>query len=281
MNCQETRGLLPEYGEDVVPVGRRGPLEAHLAGCADCRAAAEEAKNLDVLLRKAVRVPEPPAAFWKTLESRALQTSGRRGWILPGTIGAAAALLLGFGVFALTRPDPDPVPREDVAEAPPVVKPEPPRPPAPPPEATPPAPAPLPPPARSLGILPGDPGYLERLTDENIEVGLADTASDRVLGLIRAADGRLGDLRTALDIHDDAIAEDLATAFAMIVRQGIGSVLDDRGEGAEDLAAARLVAKSYAGEKMRALTALEPKTQGSVKTALHDALAAARDVANR
>jgi len=206
VNCQETRKLLPELREDVVPDVQRGPLETHLAGCADCRAASDEAKNLDVLLRKAVRVPEPPAAFWRKLESRALQTSGRRGWILLGTIGAAAALLLGLGVFALTRPDPAPAPapREDVAKEPPapVVKPEPPRPPAPPP-----APAPLPPPARSLAILPGDPGYLERLTDENIEVGLADTASDRVLGLIRAAvpeddldavvDGRVAELLKA------------------------------------------------------------------------------------
>jgi hypothetical protein len=141
--------------------------------------------------------------------------------------------------------------------------------------------APAPAPARSTAILPGDPGYLERLTDENLEVGLAETASDRVLGLIRAADGRLSDLRAALDLRNDAIAEDLAAAYTMIVKKGIAPVLDDGEEGGQDLATARVVAKSYAGEKLRTLTTLEPETRGMLKNAIHDALAATRDLASR
>jgi hypothetical protein len=281
VNCQETRKLLPEYGDGHVPTARRGDLDAHLAGCADCRGAADEAKNLDVLLRKAVRVPEPPAEYWARQERRVLQASGRRGLPLRA-IAAAALVVAALGLYALTRPAPPaPAPRKDVAETPRPPKPAPVPEKAPPvaPKETPAAPAPVP--VRSTAVLPGDPGYLERLTDENLEVGLAETASDRVLGLIRAADGRLSDLRAALDVRNESIAEDLATAYTMIVKRGIGSVLDDRDDGGQDLATARVVARSYAGDKMRALTALEPETRGTLKNAIHDALAATRELASR
>ena len=130
-------------------------------------------------------------------------------------------------------------------------------------------------------LLPGDADHLDRLTDENIEVGLADSPSDRVMGLIKAADGRLSELRAAIGAKRETMAEDLAAAYTLICRQGISAVLADRTEDPQDLATARVVAKTYAGWKVDTLAKLEPDARGSLKTAIHEALLATRELAGQ
>src|SRR5439155_26399686 len=131
--------------------------------------------------------------------------------------------------------------------------------------------------SRPSASLQGDPRYLDRLTKENLEVGLAETASDRVMGPIKAADGRLNELKEALGTQNQTIAEDLATAYTMIVRRGIASLLQDRGEDAQALETARVVAKIYAGGNVKTLSGLEPEAQGTLKSAIHEALLATRE----
>jgi hypothetical protein len=284
VNCQETRAAVPEYVEGALAEPRRSELESHLPGCEACRAALRDARNLDRFLRGALPVPGLPEAHWMKLESRALEAAarpaavappGRRGiprlaWIL----GIAAALLVVVVGIVLTRPD-RPLERESAKESTPPPPPEP----APPAPATAPERAPTPLPAPVATVLPGHADYVDRLTDEIIQVGLAETASDRVLGLIKAGDGRMSELRSAMATKDAAMAEDLAAAFTMIYRDGITAVLADREAEAEDLETARRVARKYAGLKAEALAKLASEAQGNLKVAIQDALLATREIA--
>ena len=328
MNCQETRTLLPEYQEGALTEARRRAAESHLSGCASCRTALAEARNLDAFLRGAVRVPEPPADFWARQETRALTEASRSrpsGRATPPFLwfvgmGVAAAILIAIGVYVifgsssapanndLTQGSPaSPAPKAVKAAPPPrEVAPErrpenpPPRDPDPrlfsfrEPSSQNPSPAAEPQPERlrpavtlpapegvATTLLPGDPDHLDRLTNENIEVGLADSSSDRVLGLIKAADARLNELKAALNAKKESIAVDLAQAYAMIFRDGIGFVLQDRDEDLQDLAIARAAAKTYAGWNVKTLSGLESGTEGNVRSAIHDALLAAREIAGR
>lgn len=130
-------------------------------------------------------------------------------------------------------------------------------------------------------LLPGDPEHLGRLTDENIEVGLADSPSERVMGLLKAADSRLSELRAAVGARKDSTAENLVTAYTMIFRQGIAAILADREESAQEIATARVVARTYAGWNVDGLAKLETAAQGSLKSAIHEALLATRELAGQ
>jgi hypothetical protein len=316
VNCQETQTLLPEYQEGVLQGAKLQEAETHLTGCASCRGVLAEAKNLDVFLREGVRVPEPPADFWSKQEARVLQAAGRRTTGKPSghrgfslwIVGVAALVIIAVGVYVVMRPTSAPVTPMDTANAPEQPKESGPMKepvagkqdagnaaPTSPSELHPslltfpteprsqdPAPEPYRPvPPSATAILPGDPEYLDRLTAESIEVGLAETPSDRVIGLFKAADDRLSELKAALGAQKGSVAEDLAAAYTMILRQGITAALDDRQEDPQDLDTARTMAKIRAGGNARTLAALEPKAQGTLKDALRDALQATREIANR
>jgi hypothetical protein len=295
VNCQEIRTLLPELVEGVLAEPRRQDVEAHLPGCADCRSALAEAKKLDRFLRGAVPVPEPTADFWAKQEAGILKAaarpaaapSARRGIpMIAWTLGIAALFLVVAGGIVLFRPAPPAPERETAREVPALPTREPSgKPLFPPrvsePETPQPESAPIAIPPASNVVLPGDPEYVNRLTDEIVQVGLAETASDRVLGLIKAADGRMSELRVALAARTEVAAEDLASAFAMIYREGIPSVLSDRQAEAEDLDTARRVARKYAGLKAEALVKLVPEAPGRAKGAVEDALLATREIAGQ
>jgi putative zinc finger protein len=241
-------------------------------------------------------------------------------WMVEIGLGIAAALLLAVGIYVLSsHPDSSAPPQTDVVHPSPATdpraKPEAPSRPAKkfsfdrpersvPPREPDPGTTPFPPsfarrpdpdstPAPTetptftpqvtavSSLLPGDPDHLDRLTEENIEVGLADSPSERVMGLIKAADSRLSELRAAVGAKKDSTAENIVASYTMICRQGIAAILADREESPQDIATARVVAKTYAGWNVDGLAKLETAAQGSLKSALHEALLATRELAGQ
>jgi hypothetical protein len=126
--------------------------------------------------------------------------------------------------------------------------------------------------------LPGEPGHFDRMTDESLAIGLADTPTDRVGTFFRAADARLAELKVAIH-KDEAMAEELASAYTMLLREGVASVLDDRDENAEEMTQARRIAKARAKRNESTLALLGTSAQGRLKDSLREALQASREIA--
>jgi hypothetical protein len=102
MNCEQYEAALSEYidgtlqaSDDPLDVTRLDALEAHLPGCARCRAIVEDLHTL----RDAARTLEPhvpPAHVWTRIAG-AVESRGQRGWYEALTwqpLATAAALLL-------------------------------------------------------------------------------------------------------------------------------------------------------------------------------------------
>lgn len=85
MTCDIIRDLLPLYAEDLCSQDSRRLVEAHLAGCPDCRAALEELKEKPA--------PSPAAPL------RALAGKLNRSRLRLAAFAAALALLLGTVVL--------------------------------------------------------------------------------------------------------------------------------------------------------------------------------------
>jgi hypothetical protein len=126
--------------------------------------------------------------------------------------------------------------------------------------------------------LPGEPGHFDRMTDESLAIGLADTPTDRVGTFFRAADARLAELKIAIQ-KDEAMAEELASAYTMILREGVANVLDDRDESAEEMTLARRIAKARARRNELALAQLGTAAQGRLRESLREALQASHEIA--
>lgn len=312
MNCEEVRAILAESHEGAIEGSLRREAEAHLSGCAACRAAQEEGRKLDRFLRRNVRIPEPPREFWSRQEARVLERAGGRSGrrlTIPARVligaGIAAALAVAFILpfRPANPPGPRPAAEADPTSAgtvPPEVvviqesrtpiwepkseKPVPGTAERPPtfffPRVTEDAdPSPSPGGKEPSVPLPGDPAHLDRLMDEAVEVGLAETGACRVAGLLRAAEARLAELRVAIRSGDRDAAEELAEACHMIFKEGIAALLEDRSFEEGDRVAARAAARDGARSSAETLAKLEPGAEGTLKSALRGALLAAREVA--
>ena len=130
-------------------------------------------------------------------------------------------------------------------------------------------------------VLPGHAEYVDRLTDEVLEAGLAESASQRVLALLQAGDRRLNELRAAIAARNAGMAEELATSFTMIYRNGVREILEEEPSEPEDLGIARRVARRYARLKADAIAPLEAEAEGDLKAALQEALHATRTIAEQ
>jgi hypothetical protein len=305
VTCQETQRLLSELQEGALAAPQHKDVEAHLSGCASCRTEHDRTKALNGFLRDAFRVPEPAGDFWARQEAGILKTAARpappvrgkkggsRMWFLGVGLGLAAAALVAVAVGLSIGSSPaSPAPKEEAKEVAPAPTPEgvEPRKKAVPPTDSRPwsafakTPAPQEPaPSANVpsAVLPGDPDYLDRLTNESVEVGLAQTPGDRLLGLVRAAGSRLRELKAAVAARKDVVAEDLAEAYTMIVRDGISGLLLDPEESGDALDDARGIARNYAASNIEDLKSLEAGAEGSLKTAIVDALRATRELAGR
>ena len=84
MDCHDVRSQLPAWLDDELNVDARGPLEAHLEACPNCRAAAESLQRLDADLTRAFSPQREAAARLAARVAEALQrepplTSGATG----------------------------------------------------------------------------------------------------------------------------------------------------------------------------------------------------------
>lgn len=110
MKCKDFRATLDRYLDNELSAEARGPLEAHLLGCAGCRAELEHQRKLGAVLRAAVQKAEPPPGLAQRSARAALaasrQTAQRPSLLdrlLPvawptALASAAAAMLLWFAV---------------------------------------------------------------------------------------------------------------------------------------------------------------------------------------
>lgn len=109
-----TEARLNDLVDGLLPAPEAAAVEAHLAGCAACRA---EAEGLRALLREAAALPReiaPPAEVWEALRAETTARPARAAWTVRMTrpqLAAAAVLLvaLSSGVTAaLVRGGGDP-----------------------------------------------------------------------------------------------------------------------------------------------------------------------------
>jgi hypothetical protein len=118
------------------------------------------------------------------------------------------------------------------------------------------------------------------MTEEAVEIGLAETPRDRVLALFGAAGERLAELRDSLGKNEDLSVE-LAESYLLLLQEGVGGVLRDQAESVSSLAEAREVAAGRAKSHENELLALGQSAQGRLKEALGEALSASRELASR
>ena len=77
MNCEQVRELLENYALGALEPGERVAVEAHLAGCSDCRALASEYHGVAGLLPQALAARSPlqmpdgmQVRLWQSLQNR-------------------------------------------------------------------------------------------------------------------------------------------------------------------------------------------------------------------
>jgi len=103
--CNEWETQLNEYVDGTLAAEARALVEAHLAGCAGCRAAVVE---LRALVAGAADLPkriEPARDLWTGIAARVGKRevrNGKRWWRT--ALAAAATLVIGFAVYRLLPP---------------------------------------------------------------------------------------------------------------------------------------------------------------------------------
>ncbi|HEX4628704.1 MAG TPA: zf-HC2 domain-containing protein [Gemmatimonadales bacterium] len=101
MICPEMEVRLNEYVDDTLAARERAAVEAHLAGCAACRAAVPELRRLIAGARALPRSVEPRRDLWEEIAARIV---GRQRTFWRGALAAAAMLTLVVGLYRLLPP---------------------------------------------------------------------------------------------------------------------------------------------------------------------------------
>jgi len=97
---------LNEYVDGTLATRDRASVEAHLAGCAGCRAAVAELRSLSAAAASLPRSIEPGRDLWVAIESRIRQRATwnvQRVWWRPA-LAAAAVLAIALGMYRLLPP---------------------------------------------------------------------------------------------------------------------------------------------------------------------------------
>jgi hypothetical protein len=116
------------------------------------------------------------------------------------------------------------------------------------------------------------------MTEEAVDIGLAETPRDRVVALFGAAESRLGELGQVMH-QDPGLASELAGAYLLLLGEGVKSVLRDGTESSQELALARRAARERARGHESTLLELVAVAQGKLKETIEDALAMSRELA--
>lgn len=75
MACEQFENKIADYVENQLPQGDRSRIATHLAGCADCRAFAQQLEQLDARLARALKAPVLPESFKTNLQQRMQATA--------------------------------------------------------------------------------------------------------------------------------------------------------------------------------------------------------------
>ncbi len=114
MTCDDARELFTALGDGALDAAEHAALEAHLAGCADCRREWERFRSTVALVRS-LEPPRAPAGFvdrvvaaaypvrWPRRLARALLLP----WPIKVPLGAAAIILMGVAVSLVFRATPE------------------------------------------------------------------------------------------------------------------------------------------------------------------------------
>ena len=117
MNCETHEAALNDSVDGTIDAATATALEAHLAGCAQCRAMADDFRAI----RAAARTLErhvPPARTWHRIADGVEADRRPRGftWFSWRPLAAAAAILLMLSAtWLMLRPSPQPVPAATAA----------------------------------------------------------------------------------------------------------------------------------------------------------------------
>lgn len=70
MSCEAFERSILDYQEDLLSAAQRVEVEAHLAGCRDCQAFAQQLRELETALSVTLKVPGLSADFERALRER-------------------------------------------------------------------------------------------------------------------------------------------------------------------------------------------------------------------
>lgn len=101
MNCDAARNLIDPFVAGTLAAADRPALEAHLAACAACREALDDARALAPAAAALSRSIDPPHDLWPAISRRLRRRGARPRWRL-AALAAAAAIVLMAGSSALT-----------------------------------------------------------------------------------------------------------------------------------------------------------------------------------
>ncbi len=105
MMCNEWEAQLNEYVDGTLAAEAQALVEAHLAGCAGCRAAVAELRGLVDGARGLPRTIEPASDLWAGIAGRIGKRGagiGKRWW--RGVLAVAATIVIGFALYRLLPP---------------------------------------------------------------------------------------------------------------------------------------------------------------------------------
>jgi anti-sigma factor (TIGR02949 family) len=101
MECGEARARLDPYLDGELAESERGPLRDHLAGCADCAAAATAFERLRDGIRRETPSYRAPAALRRQIRAAVRrEAASSSAWRAPGMLAYAASLLLAVALGA-------------------------------------------------------------------------------------------------------------------------------------------------------------------------------------
>src|SRR3989449_1138666 len=111
MMCPHMEATLNEYVDGTLATRDRASVEAHLAGCAGCRAAVAELRSLSAAAASLPRSIEPSRDLWGDIARRLgkrERRNGKRFWrqraFSRRALAAAALLVIALGLYRLLPP---------------------------------------------------------------------------------------------------------------------------------------------------------------------------------
>lgn len=112
MNCEHYEAALNDSVDGTVDAASAAALEAHLAGCAQCRALADDFRAIRAAARTLERHVPPPRTWHRIAEAvEADRRSRGFAWLSWRPLAAAAAILLMLSAtWLMLRPATEPLP---------------------------------------------------------------------------------------------------------------------------------------------------------------------------